>query len=114
MSVIFSLTIDVYPILYFFHQCCSLDRSDNESVLAIQPAQQADQPDTNLKDSLRPKVTYGSLWWQISLIVLASLALISLVAAAPLSQYTKWRRGPSGQPSDENDDQTVFQRLVGN
>jgi hypothetical protein len=60
----------------------------------------------------------GSLWWQVSLIVLACLAVISLLAAAPICHYTKWRNRLTGQARDSADmlddsNQTVFQRLIG-
>jgi hypothetical protein len=86
--------------------------------LAIQPAQQADQPEATMKDDSRSKLASSSLWWQVSLIVLASLAAITLLAAAPICHYTKWRNGLTGSASATSDliddsQQNVFQRLIG-
>jgi hypothetical protein len=86
--------------------------------MAIQPAQQADQPEATMKDESRSKLASASLWWQVSLIVLACLSAISLLAAAPICHYTKWRNGLTGQASVASDmmddsNQNVFQRLIG-
>lgn len=97
-------------------------RSDNESVLAIQPAQQADQPEATMKDDSRSSKTASSssAWWQIGLIVLAIVSVITLLAAAPFCQFKKWADGLRGRAAtaasevlDDTSQNNVFQRLIG-
>ena len=102
----------------FFIQRCLSDRKDNESVLAIQPAQPTDQSESTLKDNVKPNITQGSFWWQISLLVRASIAAVTLIAAAPFCHYKKWPRGLNGhtgnRESSADASQSIFQRLIGN
>jgi hypothetical protein len=85
------------------------------SVMAIQPAQ-ADQPEATMNDDAasRSHSSSGSLWWQTSLIVLGVLAAISLVAAAPLCHYSKWRgSATNARQSMAASAQPMLQRLIG-